>query len=108
MTIETYVVDQSGAGTTEIVAAVPGRNIAVLNYALVLGGEGTLAFSDGTEWLSGDMPLAANGGVAASAGAKGKHGPHDAPLMLTKAPGRPLSITTTGASAHGHVCVEIR
>ena len=94
------LIDQSGAGTTELIPAVPQHSIVVINYSVVMAGAGTFAFSDGTDWKTGDFPVAANGGVAESASA-------DDPLFRCGV-GRPLSITTTGGSAHGHVRVEYR
>ena len=95
-----YVIDQGGAGTTEIVAAVPNRTIRIVSYSVVLAAAGTFAFSDGTDWKTGDYPIAANGGIAETATA-------DDPLFVCAA-GRPLSITTTGASAHGRVRIQYR
>ena len=60
-TYETIAIDQAGPGTTVIRAAVPFKRIDVINYVVVLAAAGTFAFSDGTDWLSGDMPMAANG-----------------------------------------------
>ena len=94
------VVDQSGAGTTEIFAAVSDHSICVINYSIVMSAAGTFAFSDGTDWKTGDYPIAANGGIAESATG-------DSPLFKCGR-GRPLQITTTGGSAHGHVRVEYR
>lgn len=95
-----YTVDQGGAGTTEIVGAVPERTIRVINYSIVMSAAGTFAFSDGTDWKSGDYPIAANGGIAEA-------GTANDPLFVCEK-GRPLSITTTGGSAHGRVRVEYR
>lgn len=92
-------IDQGGAGTTELIAASGAARYAVVNYVVVMSGAGTVAFSDGTDWLTGDMPFAANGGVAAA------YGTQDYPLFVG-GQGRPLSITTTGASAHGHMLVR--
>ena len=94
------VIDQGGAGTTELVAAVPRRTIRVISYSVVLSGTGTFAFSDGTDWKTGDYPFAANGGIAEAGSAAD-------PLFICAA-GRPLSITTVGASAHGRVRIEYR
>lgn len=90
-------VAQTAAGTIELVAAPSEfQNIRVLNYALILDSPGgTFAFQDGTDWLSGDMSVGANGGASAK-------GTVDEPLMKT-ARGRPLQLTTTGAPANGHV-----
>ena len=94
------VIDQGGAGTTELVAAVPERTIRIISYSVVLSAAGTFAFSDGTDWKSGDYPIAANGGIAEA-------GTADDPLFVCEE-GRPLSITTTGGSAHGRVRIQYR
>ena len=97
----TAEIDQGGAGTTTLVTAVPEYEICVLNYLVVLNVAGTFAFSDGTTWYTGDIPVAANGGVFAGA--------TDAenPLFIT-AKGAPLQITTVTGSAHGHLRYEYR
>lgn len=93
------VIDQAGAGTTVLVPATPHYRVEVINYVVVLSADGTFAFSDGTDWLSGDMPVAAKGGVAV-------RGSQEDPLMIGGV-GRPLQITTTGGSAHGHALVRM-
>lgn len=98
-TIESVIIDQGGAGTTTLRAAVPHFRIEVINYVVVLSADGTFAFSDGTDWLSGDMPVAAKGGVSARGGV-------GTPLIVGGV-GRPLQITTTGGSAHGHALIRI-
>lgn len=94
------VIDQGGAGTTQLVAPVPYRTIRVISYSLVLSATGTFAFSDGTDWKTGDYPVLANGGIAEAGSATD-------PLFVCEA-GRALSITTTGGSAHGRVRIEYR
>jgi hypothetical protein len=93
-------IDQGGAGTTELVAAVANRTIRVISYSVVMSATGTFAFSDGTDWKTGDFPIAANGGIAEAGTAQD-------PLFVCAA-GRPLSITTTGGSAHGRARIEYR
>lgn len=101
MTIKPFVIDQGAAGTTELWPAVgPLAEIRVINYVVVLNAAGTYAFSDGTDWLSGDLPIAAKGGASAAAVSG------EVPLMICGR-GRPLSITTTGGSAHGHGLLAI-
>lgn len=95
-----FVIDQGGAGTTVIVQAVPHRTIRVVSYSVVLADAGTFAFSDGTDWKTGDYPIAANGGIAEAGSA-------DDPLFVCGV-GRPLQITTAGASAHGRVRIQYR
>lgn len=100
MTLETVVIDQGGAGTTQLRAAPSAENtIRVINYTVVLSAAGTVAFSDGTDWLTGDMPLDTNGGISAN-------GDLYNPLFFG-GKGRPLSITSTGGSAHGHALIAI-
>jgi len=89
-------IDQGGAGTTELIAAAPGYRYAVINYTVVMSAAGTYAFSDGTDWLTGDIPVATNGGVSSP------HAEQEYPLFVGGV-SRPLSITTTGGSAHGHL-----
>lgn len=98
--LRTVVIDQGGAGTTELVSAESQYRVEVLNYVIVMSSDGTFAFSDGTDWLSGDMPIAAKGGVAVAIGQV------EVPLMIGGR-GRPLSLTTTGGSAHGHALVRM-
>lgn len=98
--LENVLIDQAVAGTT-VLRTAPHDNyrIAVINYTVVMTADGTLAFSDGTDWLSGDMPLSARGGVSA-------RGTVEEPLMLCGR-GRPLQLTTTGGAANGHALIRI-
>lgn len=94
-------IDQSGAGTTELFAATPQYEIRVVSYLVVLSAAGTYAFSDGTDWKTGDIPLDAKSGVTEQSVDA------DNPLFVCGV-NRPLSITTTGGSAHGRVRIELR
>lgn len=85
-------IDQGGAGTTELLPGENGYRIRVLSYLVVMSDAGTYAFSDGTDWKTGDIPIAANGGAAENGNPLWEGGT-----------GRPLVITTTGASAHGRL-----
>lgn len=60
-------VDVAASGNTQIVAAVTGKNIRVLNYVLVAsGGANTVTWRSATAGpVTGGMGLAANGGVSA-------------------------------------------
>jgi hypothetical protein len=93
-------IDQGAAGTTELLAGSPGYRIRVLSYFVVMSLAGTYAFSDGTDWKTGDIPVAVNGGVAEA-------GTLETPLFECGV-GRPLSITTTVGSAHGRARIEYR
>lgn len=95
-----FIIDQAAPGTTELVPAVDDRSIRVISYSVVLSAVGTFAFSDGTDWKTGDYPLSANGGIA-------EVGTAQEPLLACPI-GRPLRITTTGGSAHGRVRIEYR
>ena len=88
-------VSQGGAGTTQLVAAVTGQRIKVVNYVVVMSAGGTLKFVDGAGDLTGAMALAANGGVSAS-------GEASCPWFQTGV-GSALSVTTTGGAAMGHL-----
>lgn len=78
-------------GTTSLVAAVTGKRIRVLSYAVVCTDAGTVKFSDGTN-LTGAMSFAASGGISCA--------PGDDPYFSTAA-GNALSIVTSGA-VEGH------
>jgi hypothetical protein len=95
-----FVINQAGAGTTEIIAAVPYRTIRVVSYGVVMDDEGTFAFSDGTDWKTGDFAFAANGGIS-------EVGTAESPLFVCPA-GRPLQCTTVGAAAAGRVRIQYR
>jgi hypothetical protein len=88
-------IDTSTDGGT-LVAAVSGRRIAVLNYAVVADSAVTVTFKSNTTALTGAMSTAANGGVSAS-------GTKDAWLFET-ASGEALKIGLGGAvGARGHL-----
>ncbi len=99
--IRTVVINQAGAGTTQLLAG-QGVDFAIMvvSYVIVMSADGTFSFSDGTDWLTGDLPIAAKGGVAAQ-------GSLSAPLLIC-GEGRPLSITTTGGAADGHALVSVQ
>lgn len=99
--VTNVVIDQGGAGTTTLLAS-PGPDWAleVINYLVVLSADGTFAFQDGTNWMSGDVPVSAKSGAVAASDS-------DHPLMIT-GKGKPLQITTTGGSAHGHALVRVK
>ena len=54
------------AATGDLVTAVPGYKIRVLNYTLVSGGTVSVNFESGTTDISGVMPTAANGSISSS------------------------------------------
>lgn len=89
-------VDQSGAGTTSVIAAQTGKAHKVRGGFLVLSAVGTLKFSDGTTDLSGAMSLDQKSGFVLPAA------PSD---YFKTAVGEPLQIITTGGAAKGCLVV---
>jgi len=57
-------IDVASAGDNTIVAAVTGKKIRVLQYALVVSAATTVIWKSGTTPITGDMPFAANGGIS--------------------------------------------
>jgi len=88
------VIEQGGAGTTQLVAADSTRHIRVVSYVVVLDATGTMKFADGAGNLSGAMPISATGGIVAP--------PCDEKAWVETAINSALSIVTTGGGAHGH------
>lgn len=84
---------QGGAGTTEIVAAVPGYRIRVTGYTAVMAAAGTFKFSDGSD-KTGAMTCATNGGVSSRT-----------PFIC--AVGTALSLISTVGACNGHVSYQI-
>ena len=57
-------IKETGSGDHEIVPAVPNLKIVVVSFLVICGGAVDLTWkSDGNE-LTGDMPVAANGGMS--------------------------------------------
>lgn len=61
------VIDHATSGDNTLVAAVTGKKIRVLSYVLVASGAVTVRFESGASGtaLTGQMSLAANGGISA-------------------------------------------
>ena len=59
------VIDHASSGDNTIVAAVAGKKIRVISYVIVAAGAVTVRFESGASGtaLTGQMSLAANGGV---------------------------------------------
>ena len=92
------VVNISGVGSNEIVAAVTGRTIRVLSYAIVSDGSVTVEWRSATTPLSGAMSLAANGNVGSSAGSGSITG------VLSTNVGEALNVFLGGAvGVRGHL-----
>jgi hypothetical protein len=90
------VINENTAARNEIVAAVTGKRIVVLNYTVVASGAVVITWESGSTALSGPMALAANGGASAP-------GTGESPVLAT-ARGSALNITSAGAvQISGHV-----
>ena len=57
-------IDVASAGDNTIVAAVAGKKIRVLQYALVVGAATTVIWKSGSTAISGDMSFDANSGIS--------------------------------------------
>lgn len=94
------VISAASSGANSLVAAVPGKSIRVLGYALVAAGAVTVNFENGTTDISGVMSLAANGGVSYPGGVQ-------CPAFETS-PGTALGLTLGGAvQVSGHICYQL-
>mgnify|MGYP000857457830 CR=1 FL=1 len=92
----TYVpVAQGAAGTTQLIAASPGRRHKILGAVIVLDAAGSVKFSDGSD-ITGPMSMDANGGFVWPAG--------NFPYTQT-AVGSALSIVSVTGKANGVVTV---
>lgn len=95
-TLKYAAVDENTAATNEIVAAVAGRQIVVINYTLVTSGDVAVNWESGTTNISGVM----DAGAAAVIDATGSP---ESPLMAT-ALGEALALTLSAAvQVGGHV-----
>ena len=93
----TYVsVAQSGAGTTELAAAVTGQKHKVMGAVLVMDAAGSIKFTDAGD-LTGAMDLAANAGFVL---------PNNSLPYLQTARGSALSLITTTGKADGVVIIK--
>jgi len=91
-------IPQTVAGTTSLVAAVAGKKIVVLNYAVTLSAAGTLKFQSAANDITGAMDFAAQGGAVCPT--------TEAGWMETN-PGEALGIVSTGGAARGHIAYTL-
>lgn len=91
-----YAAISAGAGaTTEVVAAVTGKRIRVVSYAVTANtGAGTFVWKSATTAISGVMTIAQNAAVVFPAGVT--------PILQTTA-GEALQITTVTCGIVGHL-----
>jgi len=90
-------VNQGGAGSTVVVSGAPGGVIVVFNYALTLGGDGTLTFRSSGGRELGSFDILASGGLVCPDAEKG---------WFETDPGDDLEIVTSGGIAKGHLSYE--
>lgn len=87
------------SGDATVVAAVPGKRIRVVGYALVAGAAVTVKWKSGANDITGSMALAANGGVS--------H-PGDGAEPLETRPGEALILNLSAiATVGGHLTYEL-
>ena len=91
-----YAVISAASTDNTVVAAVTGQCIRVLAYVLVVTGAATARFESGTAGtaLTGQMPFAANGGVAA---------PYNEQGHFQTLSGGLLNLELSANAAHGHL-----
>ncbi len=96
----TAAIAQSGAATTEVVAAVAGKRIKVVSYQITIASAGSAQWKSATTALSGAMVMPTNGALTMTGTA------HD-PVLETAA-GEALNLVSTTAAVTGFVryCVE--
>jgi hypothetical protein len=94
--IQFIPVDQSGAGSTTVLAAVAGERHKIRGGFIVLSAIGTLKFTDGTDDLSGAITLDQKAGFVLPAS--------PAEYLVTPV-NKPLTIVTTGGAARGALVV---
>lgn len=92
-TINSFVLAQGGAGTTQIAAASSSNKHKILGAVLTMDAAGTIQFTDGAGNLTGAMPVDANGGFVIPASIVA--------MIETSTTNTTLSIVTTGGAAKG-------
>ena len=89
-----------GVGDTTLVAAVPGKQISVMSYTVVVDAASTFqVFSAGgsNTAITGPMALGANGGVSAN----------DNEVLFRTAPGEALLVNNSAGNFAGHIAYKI-
>jgi hypothetical protein len=90
-------ISTAASGDTTILAAVTGKRLLLLSYALVASGAVAVKFKSGSTDLSGAMALAANGSLT---GSLNKYG------HVATAAGQALILNLgTGVQVSGHATV---
>lgn len=97
--LNTVVITQGAAGTTELVPAVTAQRIVVESVALVMDAAGSATFKSGANAITGAMPLGANGGVVLPSTGQGGE-------WFKTAEGEALNLVTVTGKAFG--CLTYR
>ena len=93
----TFGVLSAGAATVELVAAVPNRQIEVLNYTFISDTPTTVTWKSNTTALSGGMTVGVNGGATVN--------DNDASLRTNV--GEALKITNSAGNINGHFAYRV-
>lgn len=99
-------IDTATSGDNTIVAAIPNREIRVINYTTIASGDVAIRWKSGASTaLSGAMALAANGGAAPSGTGQSPSG-HIG--LFETAPGEALVLNLSAAvQVSGHLAYQI-
>lgn len=93
----TFGVLSVGAATVQLVAAVPGRQIEVLNYTFVSDSPTTVTWKSDTTSISGGMTFGINGGATVN----------DDDASLRTNVGEALKITNSAGNINGHFAYRV-
>ncbi len=93
----TFGVLSASAATVELVAAVAGRQIEVLNYTFVSDSPTTVTWKSNTTAISGGMTFGINGGATVN----------DDDASLRTNVGESLKITNSAGSINGHFAYRV-
>jgi hypothetical protein len=93
----TFIPISGGATTLTLVAGVPGRQIEVLNYSLLVDSASSVQFLSGSTALSGSYAFAANGGITVN---------DDEPSYRTGV-GEPLRLSNSAGNIAGSLAYRI-
>jgi hypothetical protein len=85
------------AATVELVAAVAGRQIEVVNYTFVSDSPTTVTWKSGTTAISGAMTFGLNGGATVN----------DDDVSLRTNVGESLKITNSAGNINGHFAYRV-
>ncbi len=99
-TQQTAIINTAASGDTAVVAAVAGKRIRVINYVLTAAGVVSVKFRSATTDLTGAMPFAANGGIAAAGAQPG--------YWVQTAAGEALNLNLSAAAqVSGHITYDV-